>query len=199
MSRARRAHAPHQPASYAEAVAQLQLLLRTEVKRSSALPTAVFDACDPMIETQLAQTTEAMLARLQEPVLPGERANGPGEQRLELVTADELRALPRLLVDDADEPPRLDAGISAEYLTVLADACRCGHEAAAAGARALLRRDYALPADAAPEAAGRVVTEALAEALLDGTIRLVVVAEHLDRIAAAILPPPSGPASGGGA
>ncbi|MGB3966956.1 MAG: hypothetical protein WBO45_09500, partial [Planctomycetota bacterium] len=63
----------------------------------------------------------------------------------------------------------------------------------------LLRRDYALPADAAPEAAGRVVTEALAEALLDGTIRLVVVAEHLDRIAAAILPPPSGPASGGGA
>ena len=40
---------------FREAVAQWRLNLRTEVKKSSSRPSAMFDASDPMPETGLAE------------------------------------------------------------------------------------------------------------------------------------------------
>lgn len=121
-----RASDPTPPAgqSFREAIASWRLALRTEVKKSSALPTAMFDACDPMLETRLAETAEAMLARLQEPdpALADQNAPG-GEQRLEVIQAAELRRLPRQIAAVEPGPLDLQAGLAAEYLAILADAC----------------------------------------------------------------------------
>lgn len=110
-------------ASFREAIATWRLNLRTEVKKASALPTAMFDACDPMLEARLAETAEAMFSRLQEPdpVVAGEGADH--EPRLELVVADELRALPRRIAAAEDRALDLTEGNAAEYLGILVDAC----------------------------------------------------------------------------
>jgi hypothetical protein len=109
--------------SFREAIASWRLTLHTEVKRASSLPTAMFDACDPMLETRLAETAEAMLAQLHEPDPSLGEGNGPGEQRLEVVTPEELQQLPQRIRGDTIGPLDLAFGISAEYLGVLTDAC----------------------------------------------------------------------------
>lgn len=107
--------------SFHEAIAQWRLQVRTEVKKASALPTAMFDACDPMLETRLCESVEAMLGQLQEP--PAHVAEAPGEQRLETIREAELKALPAQLVGDEVAGEDLGAGTAAEYLAVLADTC----------------------------------------------------------------------------
>lgn len=143
-------------ASFSEAVAQWRLAVRTEVKRSSLLPTSMFDACDPMLETRLAETAEAMLARLHGPdaQVAGPAAAGV-EKRLESVSTDELRELPLRIGSGADPTLDLDHGLLAEYLAVLTDSCRSGQPAAQAGAVQLLARDFGitLQGDAATIAA----------------------------------------------
>ena len=79
--------------AFGEAVAQWHLALRTEVKKSSALPTAMFDACDPMVETRLVETAESMLACLQEPA-PRLAQPAAGELRIEHVDAARGHPLP---------------------------------------------------------------------------------------------------------
>lgn len=132
-------------ASFSEAMAQWRLAVRTEVKRSSLLPTSMFDACDPMLETRLAETAEAMLTRLQE---PSAQVVGPatpaGEQRLESVSIDELRTLPQCIGSGADPHLDLDTGLLAEYLAVLTDSSRSGQPSAQAGAVQLLARDFGI-------------------------------------------------------
>ena len=77
-----------------------------------------------MLETSLADTAEAKRARLQEPdpALADQTTPG-GEQRFEVIQAAELRRLPGQVA--AVEPGALDlqAGLAAEYLAILADAC----------------------------------------------------------------------------
>lgn len=169
MTSGRQAPQPTERASYAEALAQWRLDVRTEVKRNSALPTAVFDRCDAMVETQLAEAAEAMLARLQ-----GPDANAPAaldedrEQRIEVVSRDEMQRVPALL-GSTEPPPALEDGAGAEYLTVLADACGTGHAAAIGGATTLLRRDFGL-ADDGSRSLPSLLTDALAQALIDGRI-----------------------------
>lgn len=109
--------------SFREAIANWRLTLHTEVKRASSLPTAMFDACDPMLETRLAETAESMLAQLQEPDASLTKNDGTGEQRLEVVTAAELGRLPGRIREGDQGPLELDEGLSAEYLGVLTDAC----------------------------------------------------------------------------
>ena len=141
-------------AHFPEAVAQWRLAMRTEVKRTSSLPSSMFDACDPMLEMRLAESTEAMLACLHEPTVPVVHEPGDGgEKRVEKVSVDELRMLPARIAGAEHAETDLDAGLATEALTVLADACCSGHEIAAAGAAYLLRAqvdiDAAGPADAA--------------------------------------------------
>lgn len=187
MSRERRTPPPADPASYPEAVAQWQLDVRTEVKRTSSLPSAVFDACDPMIETQLAQTTEAMLACLQQ---PSPAASNPpvegGEKRIEIVRGDELRLLPTRLVHVDGASLDLDAGMTAEYLTVLVDACGGGHPIAAAGASALLQRDFAIHADMSAEELRSTLVTVLTGASVDGTMAAEAIDAQCINIAAVV-------------
>jgi hypothetical protein len=114
---------PFESTDFLEAVAQWRLELRTEVKRSSSLPTAMFDACDPMLETSLAATTEAMLARLQQPGPEVAKTEAAGEMRVELVTSDELSQLPRHLVGNLSTAADLEAALDTEFLGVLTDTC----------------------------------------------------------------------------
>jgi len=105
------------------AIAQWRLALRTEVKRASSLPTAMFDACDPMLETRLAQSAEAMLALLQEPAAEHLSDEPRGEQRLETVALAELAQLPVQIGGQAPATIDLEAGQAAEHLGILADLC----------------------------------------------------------------------------
>lgn len=182
----RPAPTPDDPASYPEAVAQWRLAVRTEVKRASALPTAVFDTCDPMIETQLAQTAEAMLSYLHEPTAVAPSGSGEeSDKRLEPVTADELRRLPPLVAPDALAVPDLDAGTAAEYLAVLADACDSGDAAAVACALALLQRDFDLEPGPTDQAAKAVVA-AVGATLVDGALDLSDLDRACARLRAAL-------------
>lgn len=109
--------------SFREAIANWRLQLHTEVKKASALPTAMLDACDPMLETRLAETAETMLARLQEPDPSIADRTADGEPRLEVVTPEELRQLPGRIGTVDDQPLVLPDGVGAEYLGILVDAC----------------------------------------------------------------------------
>lgn len=192
---------PDVPA-YGEAVAQWRLQLRTEVKRASSLPTSMFDACDPMLETRLAETTEAMLAQLHEPDAALASPQKDGEKRLEQVTSDELAHLPRRLGDGRDARPLgIDDDLAAEYLGVLTDTCTTATGAARHGAAQLLVRDFGID----PAADLTSSAERLAEALQE--TRTKDLDQACARIAAAIAvamqqqepPHPGSPPARGGA
>lgn len=154
---------PDVPA-YGEAVAQWRLQLRTEVKRASSLPTSMFDACDPMLETRLAETTEAMLACLHEPDAAVASPQQDGEKRLEQVADDELARLPRLLGDGRDARAiGLDDDLVAEYLGVLTDTCTTATGAARHGAAQLLMRDFGIEPTADLASSARRIAAALQE------------------------------------
>lgn len=187
-----RASDPTPPAgqSFREAIANWRLALRTEVKKSSALPTAMFDACDPMLETRLAETAEAMLACLQEPDPALADQNTPGgEQRLEVIQAAELRCLPRQIA--AVEPGALDlqSGLPAEYLAILADACCTSTGPQQQHAVRRLCQDFAVTPDSDLDA----LTQLLAEQAGVAAAPEAHAASELDlattcrRVAAAVL------------
>lgn len=133
---------------FPEAIAQWRLALRTEVKSTSALPTAIFHSRDAMLETLLAETNEPMLSQLQEPGAHLKTPQAGGEQRIEVVRPEELRALPALLRDDPGHPIAIDDHLTIEVLTVLADTCGNCDAAAVAGAVAMLRNHFGIDADA---------------------------------------------------
>lgn len=194
MTSGRHSPPPTDRAGYAEALAQFWLDVRTEVKRNSALPTAVFDSCDTMVETQLAEAAEAMLARLQRPDASAPAALGEDrEQRIEVVSRDEMQRLPALL-SRAEPAPALEEGADAECLSVLADACGAGHAAAIAGATALLQRDFGLANDGSRSLAC-LLTDALAQALVDGRIDPATLTARCAQLAANAAKPPTAPSA----
>lgn len=135
--------------AFREAIAQWQLAARTEVKRSSSLPSSMFDASDPMLEARLAESVEAMMQCLHQPDLvavPEQAALKPSDMRVETIASDELQRLPRL-VPTEDEALDLKSGITAEYLSLLVDTCTTGDDTTQKAARALLQRDFAVQAD----------------------------------------------------
>ncbi len=167
MTDAGKARTASDSANFHEAIAQWRLNLRTEVKRSSSLPTAMFDACDPMLETRLAESAEAMLACLQEP--EAHVAGEPlpvAERRIENVGTDEVLALIQRL-GPATEPPDLEAILQNEYFSILADACCSADTRVRQSAARLLRRDFALSAPThLPQLASMLATQL--EAATDG-------------------------------
>jgi hypothetical protein len=114
---------------FEEAIARWQLHVQTEVKRVSALPTAMFDACDPMLEATLASVTERILATLNNGG-PASIDIHPGTLHLEQVSKAELQALRQRLSAPAPEPPDLGEGAPEELLSVLVDLCHAGEATA---------------------------------------------------------------------
>lgn len=133
---------------FRETVAQWRLHLRTEVKKTSSLPSAMFDACDPMLETRLAESAEAMLACLQEPADHLRDRSTGADKRLESVSAEDMRNLPAAVDAVAPAPLDLGHGLLPEYLGVLTDAAWHATGPALHGAMQLLRRDFGLGAEA---------------------------------------------------
>jgi len=134
-------------ADYRAAIAQWRLNLRTEVKRCSSLPSSMFDACDPTLETHLAATAEAVLmALLGDNKDPFPDAEGEAcEQRREQVSAAELRELPaRVAEGPPSTPPLFEAGLEEEYLSILSDICCIAEGDELRHAMDLLQRDFGL-------------------------------------------------------
>ena len=174
----------HAVPAFGEAVAQWRLALRTEVKRASSLPSSMFDACDPMLETRLAETTEAMLALLHEPDQAIAQPAEQGEKRLEQVAAAELAALPnRVRQNGCDTAPPLDVddGLDAEYLGILTDTCATADGQARAGAASLLVRDFGIAPDFDLDRATRELATAIR-----GTTGIETIDEVCRRVAAAV-------------
>lgn len=174
----------HAVPAFGEAVAQWRLNLRTEVKRASSLPTSMFDACDPMLETRLAETTEAMLALLHEPDQAIAQPAEQGEKRLEQVAAAELAALPnRIRATGGGATASLDVDdcLDVEYLGILTDTCTTADGQARNGAASLLVRDFGIAPDIDLDRA----THELA-GTLPGSIRAETIDDVCRRVAAAV-------------
>lgn len=112
--------------SFEEAIARYQLELQTELKKTSSLPTAMFDASDEMIETQLCQATESILRCLLEFQRPAEADPEHEAMTLENVNPREVLELLSAAATtpaEAEPAPDLDAGRAPEFAAVLADIC----------------------------------------------------------------------------
>lgn len=156
---------------YQEAISQWQLAARTEVKKFSSLPSAMFDTCDPMLEACLADSVETMMHRLHEPeiVSLAEMAeNHTIEIRVEKVTSEELREL-RSLKPENYQHLDLEFGISTEYLSLLIDSCTTGDEPTQAAARELLRRDFGVETGADLQQATETIFACLQRVLDDAS------------------------------
>lgn len=140
----------HQGEHFSAAIARHQLALQTELKRSTSLPSAMFDASDPMLEARLCEATEGIFRQLLEQDAPPESDEG-GEVRLEAVAAEELQDLVRAARRGAfaDEAlPSLTEFHGEEFQALLAETCARSHGAAQHRAAQMLRGEHALgPAD----------------------------------------------------
>jgi len=172
--------------SFPEAIAQWRLLLRTELKSASTLPTSMFHTRDAMLEAYLAEATESMLARLHEPAPAVKAPEQRGEQRLEIVKPEELQSLPQRLNEGGEAAIDLDDHLPAESLAVLTDACCSGHEAAAVGAASLLQREFGIEPGAGLDAAAGQLLQCLQAAIVDLPGANDALTSACQRIAAAI-------------
>ncbi|MGE3174716.1 MAG: hypothetical protein AB7O97_18940 [Planctomycetota bacterium] len=126
------------------AIARHQLHLQTELKRSTSLPSAMFDASDPMLEARLCAATEEIFRCLLEHDQP-QSTGEAGEQRLEPVSRPEVAELLVAAVrgEFADqEPPDLAEFLDTELPVLLAETCARSHGQAQERAAELLRGDH---------------------------------------------------------
>src|SRR5512134_256475 len=118
---------PSEGEHYRAAIARWQLGLQTELKRASSLPSAMFDACDPMLETRLAEATESLFRCLLELDRRAHAGSLPqDQQRLEVVQREELAALLRDAAAGcfhAGPEPALDENDDGEFYAILAETC----------------------------------------------------------------------------
>lgn len=86
------------------------------------------------------------------------------EMRIETVTEDELAKLPQQIASiDHELDLDLEGGVSAEYLSLLIDACTTGDAATQEASRALLNRDFAVAANSDLHEATRALIQCLQE------------------------------------
>ena len=186
-----RSHNNTDAREYQEAISQWQLAARTEVKKFSSLPSAMFDTCDPMLEACLADSVERMMHRLHEPetqALAESAQNQQIELRVEKVTSEELRDL-RKMRHESHETLDLECKASAEYFSLLIDSCTTGDPATQGAARELLQRDFGVETSADLEHATESVLACLRR-LLDGSSSeesQQLMAELCQSIAASII------------
>lgn len=166
--------------AFREAIAQWQLAARTAVKRCSSLPSRLFDACDPMLEAQLAETVRQLMEKLQKPIAI-DQAETP-EQRRENVETAELAQL-RRRAGEGSARVELYAGQMAELLGVLLDtvvtAPRHGREAALA----VLRDEFGISEQTNLDEAARTLSDVVgqhlgtdAEAVVDADVEQQIAA-----------------------
>lgn len=130
--------------SFQEAIAHWALDLQTQLKKTSSLPTAMFDACDPMLEARLCEATEGMFQRLLE-LGPSRADEGllDAELSLEAVTTSEIAGfLDFLAALPAAAPPDLMRDRAEEFHGILVDAMVQQVGAASFRAESLLRLAY---------------------------------------------------------
>lgn len=128
---------------FRSAIADWQLQLQTELKKASSLPTAMFDASDPMLEARLAESTESLFRRLLDQPMPESAASPVGERKLEHVATHELAALIAMVARAepvATATPRLDEHRDDEFLAILGDTCLRGPEPQQQRARQALQQ-----------------------------------------------------------
>ena len=131
----------HQGEHFTAAIAHHHLTLQTELKRSTSLPSAMFDANDPMLEARLCEATEGIFRRLLEHDTAPAPAAG-GEVRLENVAPAELAALLCAAHQGAfadDRAPDLQEHADAEFAALIAEICARSHGAPQQRAADLLR------------------------------------------------------------
>lgn len=158
---------------FGEAIASWQLAVQTEVKRTSTLPSGMFDACDPMLEARLCEAADAMFQHLLKQDAPAHTEHDQVPLALEAVQPAEIAALQRQFAGAEDLAlPELDAE-DADLLGILVDAC-CHSEAEVRGhAGRHLAQRFGVTADTDPLA--------LAQELLQ-QLRAVVPAAGLERV-----------------
>lgn len=126
--------------SFRDAVSAWQLRARTDVKQNSSLPSGMFDVCDPMLETRLAESVESMLQCLHSPSTPAsddDNPTPPTEMRVEHVAPAELQAVPTQFTEAAPDVD-FDNGSEQEHFGILLDACTTGDDPVRTAARQLL-------------------------------------------------------------
>jgi hypothetical protein len=131
----------HQGEHFQAAIARHQLNLHTELKRSTSLPSAMFDATDPMLEARLCAATEELFRCLLEHDQPLAAAAGD-QQRLEPVARDEVAGLLAAALAGAfadTTTPDLSEFEDAELQALLAETCARSHGQAQFHAAELLR------------------------------------------------------------
>lgn len=173
---------------YKEAISQWQLAARTEVKKSSSLPSSMFDTRDPMLEACLADSVATLMHCLHEPEAAAlaESTNHQTDLRVETVTPEELQKLPRSVRTDHNHLD-LESGISAEYLSLLIDTCTTGDDATKEAARDLLLRDFAVEAKADLHDATQAVFECLKKVMATDEEGQERIAELCSAIAASVV------------
>lgn len=194
---------PNDGESFEAAIAHHQLELQTELKKASSLPSAMFDASDPMLEARLCEATESIFRCLMDLGAPPDLdETATPERRLEIVPAGELAALLLAAAGGAfadREPPPLDGG-EREMFAILADVVGRGRgraarraaellasgSGAAADLGALTRELAAQFADAAGSEGGDDQVEALCRRVAAAVLQSVRQAER----------PPNGPEAG---
>lgn len=147
------------------AIARHRLDLQTQLKRSTALPSAMFDATDAMLEAQLCAATEGIFQQLLEWDAP-QALPTDGEQRLEKVSKHELTGLlvAALHGEFDGEAPKLDEGSAAEFAAILAEAAARSVGKAQQRSQQLLAQQNAADAATMDDAA-RAIADGLAAIL----------------------------------
>lgn len=143
---------PHRR-NFGEAVASWQLAVQTEVKKTSTLPTAMFDACDPMLEARLCEAADAMFQFLLTQQAPAHGGDDAAQLDLETVSLGELQAMMQQLATQPQDQaplPQLDAGSDGEVLGILADCCCSADDTARAHAGRHLAQRFGVTADTDP-------------------------------------------------
>ena len=165
----RRTDAEH----FEAAIARHRLDLQTQLKRSTSLPSAMFDASDPMLEARLCAATEGIFQKLLEWDAPRALPTG-GEQRLEKISKHELvGVLMAALHGEFDgqshgaTAPRLDEHKDEEFFAILAEAAARSTGKPQERAQSLLTAQHARDAATIDDAA-RALADALT-ATLRGT------------------------------
>lgn len=81
------------PEHFQEAIAQHQLELQLELKKTTSLPSAMFDAADSMLEARLCEATDSIFRHLLDLAPPDELTKDEQERILEQVALDELQRI----------------------------------------------------------------------------------------------------------
>jgi hypothetical protein len=122
------------------AIARHQLDLQTQLKRTTSLPSAMFDATEPMLEARLCEATESIFRQLLEFDTP-QPIPVDGEMRLECVSPQELTATLDAAVRGEfsdSEVPALGEHQDAEFVAILAEAAARSRDQAKQRAVSLL-------------------------------------------------------------